>query len=83
MSETKRELKRHLRGFMGREVEDLTVDELQMALRCLRAARADAYEEDNDVLYEAAGKVMVSVRREWQRRVTARYFRDLADGRHR
>jgi hypothetical protein len=79
---TKRRLKDALRGFMDRDVEDLTVEELGMAERSLRAARADAHEEDNETLERAASKALELLNRHRQERYKARYLRDKADGRH-
>lgn len=81
MSETERELKRRLRGFMDRDVDELTVEELAMAERALKAARADAVEAGNETLERAAKKALYLLRRHRQRRVNERAVRDRRDGR--
>ena len=78
---TKRRLKDALRGFMDRDVEDLTVEELGMAERSLKAAREDGRDEGNETLVRAANKALTLIREHRVERAGARRRRDRRHGR--
>ena len=77
----RKRLEREFRGFMDRDVADLREEELDMAMRTLRALQADAAEEEDKDLMRVVVRCKEGLRRHRQRRVNERAVRDRRDGR--